>query len=133
MKNRSVLGVLVVLALLLALVVSGAPAAKAASGHRIDVGYTILQGGYWKGSGSYNNYDGVYRAVCVGLWFTGVQGAVNLSVRCVGTPKGGGYAFSAPSVRCRNSPGYIWTKVEGFKHGSRSRDVKTSNRIGAHC
>jgi hypothetical protein len=63
MKNRSVLGVLVLLALL-ALVVSGAPAA---SGHRIDVGYTISQGGYSKGSGSYNNYDGAYRAVCVGL------------------------------------------------------------------
>jgi hypothetical protein len=92
------------------LVVPGAPAAKAATGHRIDVGYTILQGGYWKGSGSYNNYDGVYRAVCVGLWFTGVQGAVNLSVRCVDTPKGGGYAFSAPSVRCRTSPGYVWTR-----------------------
>jgi hypothetical protein len=91
-----------------------------------------LQGGYWKGSGSYNNYDGVYRAVCVGLWFTGVNGAVNLSVRCVGTPKGGGYAFSAPSVRCGNSPGYVWTKVEGFKH-SGNTDVKTSNRIGAHC
>jgi hypothetical protein len=24
-------------------------------------------------------------------------------------------------------------KVEGFKHGSSSRDVKTSNLLGAHC
>jgi hypothetical protein len=121
-------------AVLAAVMITLSPAlANAGSGHRIDVGYTILQNGYWKGSGSYQNYDGRYAHVCVTLWFNGMFGGKALSSSCRNTPRGSGYAFSAPSVRCQNVVGEVFTEVTAFNSGWGQLDAKYSNYIPSTC
>jgi hypothetical protein len=107
--------------------------ASAGSGHRIDVGYTILQNGYWKGSGSFQNYDGTYAHVCVTLWFFGLNGGEPLSSSCRNTPAGPGYAFSAPDVRCQDVIGEVYTEVDGYNSGWVTLDSKVSNTIPSTC
>jgi hypothetical protein len=112
----------------------GPTAALAASSDRIDVGWTILQNGYWKGSGSFSNLNGTYTSVCVGLWVKdAVLGLQEKSVRCVNTPKGSGFAFSAPDVACYTfSWGTVFTTVTG-RSGTRVVDEKWSNSINESC
>ncbi len=107
--------------------------AIAGTGHRIDVGFTILQNGYWKGSGSYQNYDGAYAHVCVTLWFNGLNGGEPLSTSCRNTPKGAGFAFSAPDVKCQDVIGEVYTEVDGYNSGWVALDSKFSNDIPSTC
>jgi hypothetical protein len=110
-----------------------------ASGDRIDVGVTILQGNFWKGSGSFSNPDNSFGQVCVALWLLQPNGNPierNLSQRCVPTPPGSGFAFSAPDVHCSNLPSIdgVFTTVVAYDHTLVNPVLqKQSNQIAAHC
>jgi hypothetical protein len=99
---------------------------------RIDVGKTIRQGGYWKGSGSYVNGSGLYARVCVSLWKNWPGPDKRLSQACRVATRGS-RAFSAPSVKCKVLWGQvnIFTKVEAFDANNKRVAVKNSNKIGA--
>lgn len=95
------------------------PVAACTSG--VDVGLTILQGGFVKGSGSYNNCSGQLAKVCVDLYYQ--WGYV--AGRCVATPQGPGFAFSAPDQRC--APGDWYTLVTGTRPNGSIFQAKGSN------
>jgi hypothetical protein len=106
---------------------AGAAAAHAAGSDRIDVGLTISQNGYWKGSGSYSNYNNTYGHVCVRIYllYTIPVIGVNVerhTVRCVATPQGGGFAFSAPNMQCGNygAASAVLTEVAAYGHDANS-------------
>ena len=107
--------------------------AHAAGGDVIDVGFTILQNGYWKGSGSYSNPNGTFGHVCVRLYYDHDSGkSLSINTRCVATPKGSGFAFSAPDMQCSPSldlTAYVFTEVTAYDHNANIFNGNLGNQI----
>ncbi|MEU4536999.1 hypothetical protein AB0G15_19235 [Streptosporangium sp. NPDC023825] len=110
-------------------------AASAAIPTRIDVGYTITDHVYWKGSGSYSNGNGTYVRWCVRLMMAEIGPNRTLSSRCQATPAGSQGTMSAPDVRCYrsgNPTDYVYTRVSAYDANNRET-FKESNDIDPWC
>lgn len=135
MRKDLAKAVLVSIALVMGtLAVTSQPAM--ASGSVIDIGYTIVSGGYIKGSGSDTN-NGDYTNVCVVIMEGRPGGSVeNRTKSC--RSNSGSNTWSAPDYRYptpgRNSCTSYYTRITAYRNGStvankNSNVVKVCNYV----
>ncbi|MEU4224889.1 hypothetical protein AB0F17_11385 [Nonomuraea sp. NPDC026600] len=99
---------------------------------RIDVGLTVWEDGYVKGSGSFSNGSGAYGDICVKLRGFLIDGGVRSSIACNWGRKGTSMTFSAPDLKCGfGDSGSYDTVVTAYDADLNYIESKVSNRIFA--
>ncbi len=126
--KHMIVGLLVAVALAIAsnFVVGGSPAH--ASGSTIDIGYTIISGGYIKGSGSdYNTGD--YANVCVAIMHVVPGGVVTETLACRSNL--GHNWWSAPDFNYYyyGLCGTYYTRITAYNSAHENIANKNSNRV----
>ncbi|MEU1301502.1 MULTISPECIES: hypothetical protein [Streptomyces] len=106
--------------------------ASAAIGTRIDIGWTVLENGMVKASGSYSNGSGAYDLICISVQGRNLQ---LISTACRRAPVNSQQVFSAPDMPCATARNYGHTAngaIEAFKNG-RIVTWKQGNKIDVLC
>ncbi len=109
------------------------PPPALATGSRIDVGLTIRDGSWIKGSGSYTNGND-YTRVCIGIvrWTWDLtRSSMPAGEACRSTPDWTSGSFSAPNVyhQLGGACYYYETRVVAQHKNPNLRSFKYSNRI----